>query len=177
MPSNIEIKAKIENFSAKKQIAESLTNHQCQIIIQEDIFFNCKNGRLKLRILSGTHGELIYYERPDVPAIKQSNYVISKTDNPYQLKEILSKAFDVKVIVKKKRHLFLVNQTRIHLDEVEELGNFLELEVVIEPHQDTAEGYLIVKELMEILNIDESDLISKAYADLILEKISYNVSD
>jgi len=86
------------------------------------------------------------------------------------LRTLLAAALDETVIVKKKREVFLVGQTRIHLDEVDELGTFVELEVVLNPGQSAAEGQQIVADLMQKLGIEEADLVSRAYADLLAAK-------
>ena len=71
------------------------------------------------------------------------------------------------VVVEKRRHLYLVGQTRIHLDEVTGLGTFMELEVVLRDDQSPADGERIAQELMKALEVDTADLIHGAYADLI----------
>ncbi|MFQ5584190.1 MAG: class IV adenylate cyclase [Calditrichia bacterium] len=170
MPVNIEIKASVNNFEEKKRLAEALSDTPCRIIEQEDVFFGSQSGRLKLRLFSDGTGELIFYERSDQSGAKQSDYLIYPVNNLPVLRALLSRALGVKIVVKKKRFLYLTGQTRIHLDVVEGLGNFIELEVVMKPLQDTAEGYAIARELMQKLQIEESELVAKSYADLLTEK-------
>lgn len=79
---------------------------------------------------------------------------------------MLSSSLGIKGLVRKKRHLFLLGQTRIHVDSVENLGEFLELEVVLDDKQDFADGEKIAKELLKKLEISEEDLITGAYIDL-----------
>uniref|UniRef100_A0A8C3FEW7 CYTH domain-containing protein n=1 Tax=Chrysemys picta bellii TaxID=8478 RepID=A0A8C3FEW7_CHRPI len=74
-------------------------------------------------------GQLIFYERPDSEGPKLSHYSISPTADPAGLKAVLSQALGVQGVVKKERRLYVVGQTRVHLDRVEGLGDFLELEV------------------------------------------------
>jgi predicted adenylyl cyclase CyaB len=100
---------------------------------------------------------------------KHSDYQIFKTDNPALLKMILTQAFGVRGVVSKVRHLFIVGETRIHLDKVKGLGDFMELEVVLKTGQSDAEGELIAQDMMQKLGIAEQDLIDSAYMDL-LEK-------
>ena len=168
LPSNIEIKARVEDLDQLRSTAARLATEPCQTLHQEDIFFCSTNGRLKLRIFSESGGELIYYERPDIAETKQSNYEIYKTFEPQVLREVLSAALGESVIVKKTRDVYLVGQTRIHLDEVEGLGAFIELEVVLRPNQTIEEGRRIADELMTKLCVQKSDLVSCAYADLLL---------
>jgi predicted adenylyl cyclase CyaB len=169
MPANIEIKARVQDFEWLQQTAAMLSDTPCQIIHQEDTFFNCPQGRLKLRILDQHHGQLVYYQRLDVLGPKHSEYKIFETNDPASLKLILTEAFGVRGIIIKVRYLYMAGQTRIHLDEVEGLGTFMELEVVLQPDQTDAEGQAIAENLMPKLGIRQTDLIASAYVDL-LEK-------
>jgi len=172
MPTNTEIKARVHDLPALRQRAEELSDTPVQIIPQEDTFFNTPHGRLKLRQLTPQHGQLVYYERPDTAGPKQSKYLIAETTDPAALKATLSAALGVRGVVRKKRHLYLVGQTRIHLDEVEGLGQFMELEVVMRSGQSDADGQAIAKDLMEKLGITESDLLEEAYMDLLENRAS-----
>jgi len=80
---------------------------------------------------------------------------------------VLSNALGVRGVVRKRRTLFLVGQTRIHLDEVENLGLFVEIEVVLSLQQTVSEGVHIAEEIMEKLGISRDDLVEKAYIDLL----------
>jgi len=140
------------------------------VLQQEDVFFHVRKGRLKLRIFSDSSGELIQYERPDVHEAKLSHYQIHSTSKPLELRKLLADALGEVVTVKKKREVYMVGQTRVHLDEVDELGTFLELEIVLSPGQTPEEGNGIATGLMEKLGIKESDLIPCAYADLLRNK-------
>lgn len=168
MPSNIEIKARAQNFADIRARAEKLSNAPVQVIPQTDIFFNTPQGRLKLRILAD-HAQLIYYTRPDQDGPKRSDYHITRSTDPDNLKCVLELAYGIRGIVKKTRYLYLVGQTRIHLDDVEGLGQFMELEVVMAEGQSDAAGQKIAEELMTGLGVESSDLIDGAYMDL-LEK-------
>ena len=137
---------------------------------QEDVFFRSTRGPLKLRILSDSEGQLIYYERPDAPEATQSDYQIYRTSRPQALRAALSCALGETVVVKKTREVYLVGQTRIHLDEVEKLGPFIELELVLRRGQDAEEGRRIVDDLMARLCIRQADLVAGAYADLLLKR-------
>jgi predicted adenylyl cyclase CyaB len=170
MPRNIEIKAKVNNIERLRSLAESIATEPCQVLHQEDVFFPCVTGRLKLRIFSGSSGELIAYKRPDTQDARESEYQVCRTSRPQQLRDVLAQALGETVTVKKKRQVFLVGQTRIHLDEVEELGDFMELEVVLAGDETPDYGREIVARLMKQLEIKESDLVSRAYADLLLKR-------
>ena len=167
MPANIEIKARVHDFAAIRRSAEALSDTSMQVIPQEDTFFFVPKGRLKLRQLAPDHAQLVYYERPDQEGPKRSNYHIFETDNPQGLKTTLTLALGVRGVVRKTRYLYLVGQTRVHLDEVEGLGQFMELEVVLHPDQSDAEGQSIARDLMTRLGVAESDLLERAYMDMI----------
>jgi predicted adenylyl cyclase CyaB len=171
MASNIEIKAKIENIDSLNRAIENLFNVKAEEIIQVDTFFNIEKGRLKLRTFSKDYGELIYYERKDTAGPKQSDYHIFKTSEPENLKQVLQFSLGLRGTVQKKRFLYLVGNTRIHLDVVDKLGSFIELEVVLSPQQSESDGKIVAKDFMFKLNIKEKDLIELAYIDL-LEKLN-----
>ena len=172
MPANIEIKARARDFSALRSHAESLSDTPVQLIPQEDTFFHTPRGRLKLRQLAPDRAQLVYYERPDQDGPKRSTYHIFETGDPQNLKTALSLALGVRGIVRKTRLLYLIGQTRLHLDEVEGLGQFMELEVVLRPDQTDAEGQAIAADLMTRLGVGEEDLLKVAYMDLIEAKLA-----
>ena len=167
MPSNIEIKAQARNFAEIKARVENLSDTPVEVIPQEDTFFNTSQGRLKLRVLAGEKGQLIYYTRPDEEGPKRSDYHISYTSDPTNLRRVLALAYGVRGVVQKTRYLYLVGQTRIHLDDVEGLGKFLELEVVMQEGQSDAEGQAIAEGLLTSLGVERSDLLEGAYMDLL----------
>jgi len=167
MPVNIEIKARVEDFETLKARAESLSDQPVSIIPQEDTFFKTEKGRLKLRMQAPDLGYLIYYERRDQDGPKRSDYFLAKTDEPENLKTTLLLALGVRGVVRKTRYLYMVGQTRIHLDEVEGLGHFIELEVVMREGQNDAEGQAIAEDLMRRLGVRKEALIEGAYMDLL----------
>ena len=168
MPSNIEIKARVKNLGELKAVAEVIATEPLQILQQEDVFFRVPNGRLKLRSFGDGMGELIQYERPDTLHSKKSDYQLFPTANPEELRQMLARALGEVVTVKKRREVYLVGQTRIHLDQVEGLGEFLELEVVLAEGQDDDDGREIARQLMDLLGVKKDALVSCAYADLLL---------
>jgi predicted adenylyl cyclase CyaB len=167
MPANIEIKARVEDFEAMRSRADSLSDGPVEVIPQEDTFFQTSRGRLKLRVFSPQSGRLIYYERPDLDGPKRSDYTLARTPEPEALKTALSLALGVRGVVRKTRYLYMAGQTRIHLDKVEGLGDFLELEVVLRDGQSDAEGQAIAEDLMRALGVERTDLLEGAYLDLI----------
>jgi predicted adenylyl cyclase CyaB len=153
MARNIEIKARIDSVESILPKAAALADKGPIEIVQDDTFFSCKNGRLKLRAFSSAAGELIYYRRPDRAGPKESFYLISPTSAPDVLRESLSLAYGQVGRVRKHRTLFLVGRTRIHLDRVENLGHFLEVEVVLKDDEAVETGEAIAQDLMGKLGI------------------------
>ena len=154
MPRNVEIKARARDFANQVLLAEGLENRGVEHLVQEDTFFNVPSGRLKLRVFEDGSGELIQYERVD------------STDDPGTLKETLTNALGVRGVVRKKRTVYLAGKTRIHMDQVEGLGSFIELEVVLHPDENPADGAVVADALMSKLRIEKSDLVETAYIDL-----------
>jgi adenylate cyclase class IV len=168
LPANVEIKARARDFGRQTALARALGDTPGEWLHQEDTFFALPGpGRLKLRVFSPRRGELIYYERTDDTGPRKSTYVISPTHDPGSLHQVLVSALGVLGIVRKRRLLIWLGQTRIHLDEVEHLGQFIELEVVLRPDQEAEEGAAIVSNLMRKLEIRDRDLIATAYLDLL----------
>ena len=167
MSTNVELKAKAQDFASQRNLAEELSCGKAKFLEQIDVFFNVPEGRLKLRELSPDHGELIYYRRPNQREKKVSNYSIVKSDQPKMLASILSDAYGVCGIVRKRRWLYIVGQTRIHFDDVDDLGYFIELEVVLNEGQTVDEAELVAEFFKRKLGIRDEDLISSAYLDLI----------
>ncbi len=168
MNHNIEIKARAKNFSTQLKVAENLSDTPLEILQQEDTFFSVNSGRLKLRKFSESHGELIFYRRANNKHAKQSSYQICPTETPEILKKTLVMALGLIGIVKKTRFLFRYGQTRIHLDKVERLGHFIEFEYVLRPNEDLKNAQNVIAKLMNDLQINEEDLVSGAYIDLLL---------
>ncbi len=167
MATNIEIKARIGDINAVRAIAEKLSDLPGTVFSQEDTFFHTPRGRLKLRVLAPDQGQLIYYERANAAGPKRSEYSVALTSDPAALKTVLAPCLGVRGVVRKRRSLYWSGNTRIHLDEVEGLGSFLELEVMLGPGQTVEEGQAIARDLMGRLGIRESDLIEGAYMDLL----------
>jgi adenylate cyclase class IV len=171
MPRNVEVKARIESVDALKPAAARIADDGPVEIAQDDTFFQCRSGRLKLRTFSSDSGELIYYRRADQLGPKESFYLRSQTSTPAILRESLSLAYGEAGRVRKLRTLFIVGRTRIHLDVVETLGHFLELEVVLGADESIEEGIAEANRVMELLGVQRSQLIEGAYVDLLSRNI------
>ncbi|XP_055300748.1 uncharacterized protein LOC129567662 [Sitodiplosis mosellana] len=169
---NIEIKARIANdagYAKRVEIAKTLTKTAGEVLKQRDVFYKVSNGRLKLRVQDGT-AMLIQYGRPDVSGPKLSEFDILDIAEPEKLDRMLSNSLGVIGEVKKSRYLFLHEQTRIHLDKVDGLGTFLEFEVCLRPEQTIEDGTIIANDLMKLFEINDTDLMTGAYMDELLQK-------
>lgn len=164
---NVEIKARIGDVERLLARARRLSGAEPRMLVQEDTFFDCPHGRLKLRVSEDASGELIFYDRADVPAPKESAYVVVPVSNPALLRRALGGALGIRGVVRKRRALFLIGETRLHVDEVEGLGWFLELEVVLTDGQDSSEGIALAQRLMNDLGVEPSHLVRGAYLDLL----------
>jgi predicted adenylyl cyclase CyaB len=167
MPRNIEIKARVADVEALTATAAVIADRGPIEIIQDDTFFKCEAGRLKLRTFATGDGELIFYRRKNQTGPKESFYVRSPTSAPETMRDALTLAYGQVGRVQKRRTLFIVGRTRIHLDRVSGLGNFLELEVVLEERESFEAGVREARELMTRLSVDPSQLIESAYIDLL----------
>ncbi len=170
MSRNVEIKAWIESGDTWSAKIAALAGAGPIDIAQDDTFFRCDTARLKLRAFSGGTGELIYYGRANEYGPKESFYLRSPTPSPDSLRECLTLAYGQVGRVRKHRKLFLLGRTRVHLDEVEGLGHFLELEVVLDDGESAEAGVREARELMETLDIKPHQLIDEAYVDLLARR-------
>jgi len=173
MARNVEIKARIASVEALLPVARALADGDAELIEQDDCFYRVPHGRLKLRRFADGSGELIHYERPDRAGTRTSEYVRAATRDPAALHEALVRAFGAQGLlgrVRKRRWLLLAGQTRIHLDRVEGLGDFVELEVVLREGQDEADGERVAEALMRALGLGDAAIaprIAGAYLDLL----------
>jgi predicted adenylyl cyclase CyaB len=166
---NIEIKARVRDEShIRDYMRTHATRHETQH--QRDVFFHPFYGRLKLRCFPDGTGVLVAYHRPDRSGPKVSDYLLTPVPDAATCEAVLARALGVRGIVEKKREIAIVEQTRIHLDEVRNLGLFLELEVILRPDQDHLAGEAIANDLMRDLKIEPADLLQHAYIDLLEQR-------
>jgi adenylate cyclase len=167
MARNIELKARIESVEKLSPRAAALADHGPTEIVQDDTFFRCDAGRLKLRAFPEGHGDLIFYRRPDEPGPKESSYLIAPVADAEPLRRALELACGVTGRVRKVRTLYLAGRTRIHLDRVEGLGDFLELEVVLRDGEPATAGVDEAHGLLERLGVGPDLWVEGAYVDLL----------
>src|ERR1051325_11297424 len=114
MARNVEIKARVESIGSIEPEVIAIADGGPTELFQDDTFFSCENGRLKLRTHSAESGELIFYRRSDETGPRESFYLRSPTSSPETLREVLSHAYGVAGRVVKRRVLYTVGRTRIH---------------------------------------------------------------
>jgi predicted adenylyl cyclase CyaB len=166
---NIEIKARVADLAALQARVRSLANRDPELLIQTDTFFHAPHGRLKLRTFADGSAELIAYQRADQDGPKLSDYERVAVHDAAGMLRLLTRSNGLAQQVRKRRTLYLIGQTRVHLDQVEGLGDFMELEVMLTPDQSVADGQMIAQNLMDQLGIAHVQLITGAYADLLTQ--------
>jgi len=170
MARNIEIKAQVADLNALAARTAAIADSGPVPIAQDDTFFRCDNGRLKLRVFEDGTGELIFYRRADQGGPKQSSYVLAPVAAPDTLRATLTLAYGQAGRVVKQRTLYRVGRTRVHLDRVAGLGDFMELEVVLSDDETPEAGVREAQALMLSLGIASDDLVEQAYVDLLRER-------
>jgi predicted adenylyl cyclase CyaB len=164
---NIELKARLADLDAARRTACTLATSRLPDEHQTDTYFFCQHGRLKLREIQGGTAQLVEYLRDDVPGTRRSNYRLLEVSEPVLLREMLAAALGVRVVVEKQREIFLLEQTRIHLDQVRGLGSFLEFEAVLADGQSEVEGHEVVAKLTQTFGLRPHDFVPTSYADLL----------
>lgn len=167
MGINIEIKARCDDLDLFKskllQLPVTLEGED----FQTDTFFKVPQGRLKLRVSTLYGSILIPYLRVDQEGTKQSEYELIPVSDPQKTRNLLGEILGLKGEVKKRRQIYLFENVRIHLDEVEKLGNFIEFEAVIDDMKQIESNNEKVQWLLEYFNIESDHLLKAAYIDLL----------
>jgi predicted adenylyl cyclase CyaB len=167
MARNVEIKARVADLPRLRDRVAALALGPPQALEQTDTFFPVPGGRLKLRRFGDGAGELILYQRPDRPGPRESAYFRMDCRDPADLGAILRRRLGARGVVEKRREVFLVGRARIHLDEVRDLGAYLEIEVVLDAGEPAARGEREARALLAVLDVPDSALEARAYIDLL----------
>ncbi len=164
---NIEIKTRCADLAPARRKAEALGARDAGVLHQRDTFFRAAQGaRLKLRDFGDGRAELISYRRPDTPQARSSEYFVCPVAEPAALAAALGHVLDTVGVVTKRRHLFLYRHTRIHLDDVEGLGSFIELETVLSGQSD-AEAHAELQQVAVALGLRPEDAVAEPYVELL----------
>ncbi len=171
MSANVEIKARCADLEALRAKAAAIATQRVGLDRQVDTYFVTRTGRLKLRESSLSGGQLVPYLRPDTEAPRVSDYQVIPVADPDATRRLLSELLGVHRVVRKEREIFLYQNVRIHLDRVEDLGTFMELEAVYDgdPAKEPGERRK-VDVLMKELGVREQDLVSGSYEGLLDER-------
>jgi len=168
--TNAEIKAVCRNQAAVRNILRELQARFVGEDQQTDTYFNVPTGRLKLR--EGLiENALIFYRRPDTEAPKISDVKLFSSSELSGIKPLLTAALGVKVTVVKQREIYFVDNVKIHLDRVAELGEFVEIEAIDNDGSRTAAELLRqCQAMLERLGIQPADRLTHSYSDMLLIK-------
>lgn len=164
---NIEVKARCDDFAFVRAAIDRLGGVWHEALYQRDVYFTVARGRLKLRDFGDGHGQLISYHRDDAAEPRLSDYQIYPTENPAVLEQVLSQAHGVRAVVEKRREVHLIRNVRVHLDEVVNLGRFLELEAVLDAGSDLAQEAATVQRLLQQFGISPQATVPQSYLELL----------
>ena len=192
---NLEIKARVFDVDAVRDAAKAIATEHVGIMWQRDTYFESREGRLKLREIRWENkgdqdpdsvsdsAELIWYLRANNEKTTPSRYRIMTVDDPVGMIMALDSAIGVRDVVEKRREVFLHKNVRIHLDEVKELGHFMELEAV-QPDKSGMSTATWDKEskpgvqlglldwIMDRLGVERDHLLATSYIDLLASESS-----
>jgi predicted adenylyl cyclase CyaB len=166
---NLEYKARIEDPKPFIAGARELGFDLWGDLRQTDTYFRVAGGRLKLRETAGRQGELIFYERDESAPNRASHYHLVRTADPAVLRNLLTSTLGVLAVVKKRRTLLVMDATRLHLDNVDGLGTYLEIEVPVHQEGGDAEARERLNSLLEEFDLRWEDCIRASYLDLTLQ--------
>lgn len=167
---NIEIKAKCNDPERIRSILNEHDANYMGLDHQLDTYFNVPDGRLKLRE-GNIEQKLIYYRRSDSKTPKPSNIDLMPAEHPEELHTLLNNALGTKVVVDKKREIYFIDNVKFHIDEVEKLGSFIEIEAI---DTDGSIGEQKLREqcnkYLKLFDISEEQLIAESYSDMLMEE-------
>jgi predicted adenylyl cyclase CyaB len=166
---NIEIKARTTRTDDIRKFLLDNGAHFKGTDHQTDTYFNVSKGRLKLRE-GNIENNLIQYNRSDQSGPKQSDFRLVKIDDAARLKTILSDSIGVKVVVKKKREIYFIENVKFHLDTLDVLGSFVEIEAGNKDHNIPVEKlHEQCRYYLSAFGIDDGDLVDRSYSDMLWE--------
>jgi adenylate cyclase, class 2 len=168
--SNIEVKARYPDLSRAREVCHRLNAHFEGILNQTDTYFATTRGRLKLRQINNEQAELILYVRPNEASARKSLYTVTPVADAKLELERLGTESKLLCTVRKRRELYLWHNVRIHLDEVDGLGNFIELEGVVSPQADEQISRQHVDRLVAEFNITDANQLGVSYSDLLMAR-------
>ena len=167
---NYEFKARTAHLAEQENKLNRLSPFFKGEDHQSDTYFNVPEGRLKLRE-GNIENALIYYERENTSGGKQSHILLYKHQPDATLKEILTITHGIKIVVKKTRKIYYIENIKFHFDKVPALGTFIEVEAI---DTDGSIGLEKLKEQCEkyaaFFEIEPGDYIAESYSDMLMDK-------
>lgn len=167
--TNIELKARCADLAAVRKVLHEDDARFVGEDHQVDTYFDVPRGRLKLRE-GAIERHLIYYERADDAGPKRSDVHLYEPEDPAALKAVLRQALGVKVVVEKRREIYFLDNVKFHLDRVEDLGTFVEIEAI------DADGTIRAERLREQcegwwkrFGLSPEARVAASYSDLLLD--------
>ncbi len=166
---NVEIKARSQSHEKIREILKSQGADFKGVDHQTDTYFKVNSGRLKLRE-GNIENHLIFYHRANSADPKESEVTLFDTEPGLPLKEILSKSLGALAVVDKTREIYFIDNVKFHLDNVAELGTFLEIEAIDKDGSIGKEKLRAqCQNYMDLFEIQKANLISNSYSDMIME--------
>ncbi|KAK5966069.1 CYTH domain-containing protein [Trichostrongylus colubriformis] len=173
MRQSIVVKARVDDMEQAENAIFDLTESLGTFFVQEDVYFNVPNGNLKLRIMHPNRcGQLIYNSLSEMSNHKLSESQVTEVEDVLSIRATLAAALGERGTITKKRRVFTMDDVRIYLDDVDQIGQFMDIAVTLNS-SNTDACYARVKEIRERLNISEDAIVPDAYLDMMMENLSF----
>ncbi len=171
--SLVELKARVDSPTEIERRLRSSGARFRTTLRQRDVYFRRVRGRLKLRVQRPGRDQLVWYDRPDVADTKESRIVLTALPPDHGLEPVLSSALGIRVVVTKVRNVYEWKGTRVHVDDVEGLGTYLEFERTMEPDALPASAHSELRAMLAQLGIPAGALERGSYSDLLASRDSH----
>ena len=165
---NIEIKAQYADFVHARECVEKLKGKYLETIQQRDVYFQVASGRMKLRYIEGKMAYLVAYKRDNQQEVRESEYYIYETESPEKLEQALLAVHHILATVEKVREVHLIDNVRVHLDQVEGIGQFIEFEAVLVAGKQADGEKEKLENYIAMFEIERENLIDCSYLDMVL---------
>jgi adenylate cyclase, class 2 len=167
VPRNIEVKVRVDDLDAARRRALARGAHHHAVEKQVDCYYRLDlDRRAKLRTVNGQSAHLIEYHRPETSGVRTSDYTLTPVRDSGAQACLVPRGKPL-VVVSKEREILLLDNVRIHLDRVDGLGTFLELEAVVDAAHDDATCHEQIDTIMTALGVSHEELVRASYAELL----------
>ena len=165
--TNVEFKARCVDLNRIREVLKTLDSTRVGIDTQVDTYFRSAHGRLKLRE-GRIENALIFYDRPDGVEPKKSDVKLYRAGEQAVLKSVLASALGIDVVVRKTREIHFVENVKIHIDSVDQLGTFIEVEAIDKDGNRTLNALKDqCQDFMRLFSVNAADLVDVSYSDLL----------